>query len=323
MPGLKIFFHDNCFDGAASAALFAEFYRAARRPGVEIGLEGVQHRSGDPFAGRRVDGEENACVDFRYSPDPRMTWWFDHHVSAFQPPALRDHFAARRGDQLVYDPAARSCAILIADSLRDRFGFDVRARDGAWSELIAWADKIDAARFDDAAEAVELAAPALRVMTWLEHNRDPALTDRLIRLLGTRPVAAIAEEPWIAEPLGPILERHRGHVDLVRGRAIASGGVVSYDLSMDDVWVHNKFIAYMLFPGCRYTVGVARSADRVKISVGSNPWSPVPRTHDIAAMCERYGGGGHPVVGAVSLPAAELDRAREIAAEISEQLRRE
>jgi hypothetical protein len=98
---------------------------------------------------------------------------------------------------------------------------------------------------------------------------------------------------------------------------------VFYDLSTDDVWVHNKFIAYMLFPGCRYTVGVARSADRVKISVGSNPWSPVPRTHDIAAMCERYGGGGHPVVGAVSLPAAELDRAREIAAEISEQLRRE
>jgi len=47
----------------------------------------------------------------------------------------------------------------------------------------------------------------------------------------------------------------------------------------------------------------------------------VPRAHDIAKLCERYGGGGHPVVGAVTLPPGRLDEARRIAAEITAALR--
>jgi nanoRNase/pAp phosphatase (c-di-AMP/oligoRNAs hydrolase) len=68
-------------------------------------------------------------------------------------------------------------------------------------------------------------------------------------------------------------------------------------------------------------VGVSLSATRSKVSVGSNPWLPRGRAN-IAQICERYGGGGHPVVGAVSLKPAELPRAREIAGEIADELRR-
>ena len=50
---------------------------------------------------------------------------------------------------------------------------------------------------------------------------------------------------------------------------------------------------------------------------------PVPRTHNIAKICERYGGGGHAVVGAVSLRTDEVEQGRvamrEIVAELSEQ----
>jgi hypothetical protein len=97
--------------------------------------------------------------------------------------------------------------------------------------------------------------------------------------------------------------------------------VVFFDLLDAGIDAHNKFIAYMLFPECRYTVGLTRSPSRVKISVGSNPWSAVPRTHNIAEICERHGGGGHPVVGAISLGAADSERAREIAREIVAELR--
>ena len=55
----------------------------------------------------------------------------------------------------------------------------------------------------------------------------------------------------------------------------------------------NKFIAYDLFPEARYTVVLSEDRKRTKVSVGSNPWPKVPRTHDIAALCQRYGGGGH------------------------------
>ncbi len=100
-------------------------------------------------------------------------------------------------------------------------------------------------------------------------------------------------------------------------------GVVEVDLTDTGVEGANKFIAYDLFPEARYTVVVSRDRKRCKVSVGSNPWSKVPRTHDISRICERYGGGGHPVVGAVSLGPDRLDDARRIARDIAAALRSE
>jgi nanoRNase/pAp phosphatase (c-di-AMP/oligoRNAs hydrolase) len=117
-----------------------------------------------------------------------------------------------------------------------------------------------------------------------------------------------------------VLAAHNGNIELIRRRAVSADGVVYFDLADDGVAAHNKFIAYMLFPDALYTVGVTRSSQRAKISVGSNPWSSRERTHNIAKICERYGGGGHPVVGAVSLPPEQLERAREIAGLIRDEL---
>jgi hypothetical protein len=316
---LKIFFHDSCFDGATSAALFAEFYRGTRGASSEIALQGVQHRRGDPFEGLAIDGDDNACVDFRYCADPRMNWWFDHHVSAFQPPELRAHFEADRSGQKFFEPTAPSCSLFLARVLGERFDFHLPP-ESAWHELLRWADLIDAARFPSPRVAVELAEPALQIMTWLEHNREPALTHRLIGELGHRPLAELATEPFITGPLVPLLEEHLRHIDLIGQRANRIGDVVFFDLADDDVVAHNKFIAYMHHPDAAYTVGVTRGPDRCKISVGSNPWRPETRTHNIAEICERFGGGGHPVVGAVSLPASQIDRARDIAAQVVAEL---
>jgi hypothetical protein len=70
-------------------------------------------------------------------------------------------------------------------------------------------------------------------------------------------------------------------------------------------------------------VSLILAAQNVKISVGHNPWfaeRPGAVQHDIGLLCESYGGGGHSVVGGVTLPASELDRAREICAAIAKQL---
>jgi hypothetical protein len=84
---------------------------------------------------------------------------------------------------------------------------------------------------------------------------------------------------------------------------------------------YNKFIPYYLFPEATYCIGVSLSSFRAKISVGSNPWSPRPRTHNLAVICERHGGGGHPVVGAISFAPEAIERARCIAQEIATELR--
>ncbi len=79
-----------------------------------------------------------------------------------------------------------------------------------------------------------------------------------------------------------------------------------------------------MLPEAVYTVGLSRSSYRVKISVGTNPWTTVKPEHlaNIAAICERYGGGGHARVGAISFPVDRLEEARAAAAVISEELRR-
>jgi hypothetical protein len=79
-------------------------------------------------------------------------------------------------------------------------------------------------------------------------------------------------------------------------------------------------VTYALHPESAYSVLLSRSKSKCKISIGYNPWSPVPRRHNIAAICERHGGGGHPVVGAISLEADRVVEARELTRAIAREL---
>src|SRR5262245_50530151 len=119
--------HGHCFDGMASAALFTHLYRSVHEgtrasltykscgygPGMTMIPEGW------------LDGDENAILDFRYTPSPRVSWYFDHHVTGFGSPEERDETLARASDparasagarpQIFYDAAYGSCTKLIAD----------------------------------------------------------------------------------------------------------------------------------------------------------------------------------------------------------------
>ena len=111
-------------------------------------------------------------------------------------------------------------------------------------------------------------------------------------------------------------------LEAIRRQAISANGVVQFDLIDEGYEGFNKFIPYYLYPDTTYTVALTRGPQRTKISVGSNPWALRPRTHNIAKICERYGGGGHAVVGAISLKPEEVEKGRavmrEIVAELSE-----
>jgi len=315
---LRILYHGNCFDGAASAGLFACFFREHLAQGpAKVAYTPMQHK-GDvgPIAPSLLDGDVNACVDFRYSQEPRLHWWFDHHVSAFQQPGDEAHFRADRSGQKFYDPARKSCTKFLAESLAERFGFAIER----FAELLRWAEIIDGALFPSAAVAVELHEPALRLMTWVENNRDRALAERFIEDLVARPIADIAADDYVAKALAPLLERHRTNIETVRRLARLDRGVVVTNLIAEGVHTVNKFIVYYLYPEARYTVTLLLTPERYKVSIGSNPWPPTPRTHDIAKLCERYGGGGHPAVGAIALPKTDLDKVLRVAAEVTEFL---
>src|SRR5213075_591256 len=86
---LRVLYHGHCFDGVASAATFTRFYSEQINDNADVQYGGLLHRPGNLFDENMFDGDENAIVDFKYSPSDKLTWWFDHHQSAFLTPATK------------------------------------------------------------------------------------------------------------------------------------------------------------------------------------------------------------------------------------------
>jgi hypothetical protein len=313
----RVLYHDHCFDGAASAALFSRFIEARFHPDAEFMFTGLAHRASELFGPGLFDGDENAIVDFKYSPDPRLTWWFDHHQSAFLSPEDAEHFRQDTTGRKMYDPSFKSCTKYIATIARDRFGYE--ASD--LRDLVKWADIIDGAQYADAQEAVELRAPATQLTLLIEGARGSEIVRQVIGMMRHRTLDQIMADPEIAAIYKPLHERHLSSIDIIKKRSICDGGVVYFDLVADAIEGYNKFIPYYLFPQSTYTVSVSMSTFRTKVSVGSNPWAGEPVKFNLASICERYGGGGHPKVGAISFPIGAIEEARKAAHEIVAELR--
>src|SRR5664279_4502633 len=118
MTKVRLCFHDRCFDGTASAALFYRFYKESFDEKAEFHFSGMTHKAKHPWEEGLFDGDENAIVDFKYSK-------------------------RYPGKQMFYKPDYKSCTKLIADVTKEKFGFDTKPLE----DLIHWGDIIDGAQF--------------------------------------------------------------------------------------------------------------------------------------------------------------------------------
>jgi hypothetical protein len=189
------------------------------------------------------------------------------------------------------------------------------------AELVTWADSVDGAAYESAEVAVGLREPAMRLTMTIEASQDAGFVPRLIELLAWRPLAEIVAEPFVAERIPPLLERHQRSIELIRQHSECVDRTIYFDVTGYDLEGYNKFIPYYLHPQSVYSVGLSKSSFRVKISVGSNPWTEAENMVNLAKICERYGGGGHARVGAISFAPGEFQRATEAANEIVTELR--
>ncbi len=326
----RVFYHDRCFDGACSASLFTRFHRECIGTATTFDYHGLAHKAGALFEKEWTDATgENAIVDFKYSPLPQITWWFDHHLSAFAGAEDEAHFRAgqRNGDgtpgpqalRHFFDPAYISCTGWIAHIARTRFGMDTAPLD----ELIYWANIVDGAKFESAEAAVGMAAPAMKLTMVIESAPSSEVVQRFIPLLTAMPLADVLAQPWVQELVTPLLERHWKGVELLRERAHLERGVIDFDITDQPTEGYNKFIPYFLHPEGVYNVGLSKSSFRNKVSVGTNPWTTLPAEQlaNISAICERWGGGGHARVGAISFTVDQEAEARAAAKQIAEELR--
>lgn len=321
----RVFYHDNCFDGACSASLFTRFHRECMGTAETFDYQGLKHRVGALFDESWFVPENiNAIVDFKYSPSPRVEWWFDHHLSAFMTPEDEAQFRSGQTDgsgsmRKFFDPSYTSCTSWIAHIASTKFGMDV----APLAELIHWADIVDGAKYESATSAVEMGDAAMKLTMVIESAPESAYVQRIIPLLTAMSLDDVLAQPFIQERLEPLMIAHRASIELIRERSHCERGVITFDITDQPTEGYNKFIPYYLHPEGTYNVGLSRSSFRNKVSVGTNPWTKKPASElaNLAAICERYGGGGHARVGAISFPVEKEDEARMAAAQIVMELR--
>src|SRR3989441_461156 len=160
MKNVTVLYHDNCFDGVSSAAVFSRFYKGHVDPTAVIEYEGLTHKAGQQISEDFFGPDENVIVDFKYCASDKLTWWFDHHESAFLSAQDEAHFRRDSSGHKFHDPSYKSCTKFIAHLTQNVFHYPMPDLD----DLVYWADIIDGAKFPDAKTAVELKEPAMRLI---------------------------------------------------------------------------------------------------------------------------------------------------------------
>ncbi len=309
--------HGHCFDGLSSAVAFTHLLtRLSPGDGLTFSYRSCGYGPKmSAVPAEWLTSDLNAILDFRYTESDRLHYYFDHHATAFgsadeEARARAAVSRSSKGDArarraLYFDASYGSCTKLIVDTARAEHGLAFEELD----ELVAWADRIDAARFESAEQALG-DAPAQRLAQVVEHHGDGDFLAKWVPELGRRTLEDVARCAEIDKLFAPLAAAKQAYTRRVKAKAIDRGDVVFVDLTDEPIAPAGKFVAYALFPRASYSVTLHRTKQLIKLSVGYNPWCGNARRHDIAALCRDEGGGGHPVVGAATFQPHERDRAR-------------
>ena len=188
----------------------------------------------------------------------------------------------------------------------------------SWRTITCHDSRLPVELLDDGNQA--LSDGRLCVFDVAAHPRFDALFAQLVPELLRKPLTEVARSKLVQSRYKPLGKKHERFVERVRQKSELLGRVVFVDLTESVLETVGKFVTYALFPKSVYSVTVGLLKNGPKISVGYNPWSGQPLDADISAICARYGGGGHPVVGAISFTRLELEKARTIARAIADEL---
>lgn len=307
--------HGHCFDGLASATVLTEIV-LREEPRTQCSYLAWGYTGHEPQG--ELDGDDNAVLDYRYKADDRLTYYFDHHPTAFAGPKELAHFAERQqqaADRFVFDDSSVSCTELVKRAAVAR-GIELTHLDS----LVAWARIVDGALYRDAQAATKLDDSTVALVQVVSHFGDAHHLTRWIDVLRRDGLEGLCEDRLLRtrwRTLRPALERYNRRVKEA-GQLV--GRVAYVDLAEGQSFFANKFQQYVEFPECEYSLLLTRGKDGHRISVGHNPWNSRPCDVNIGRICQSFGGGGHYFVGGIALPHNSAREAQHIAARIIERL---
>ena len=189
------------------------FSKASFIPDAAFQYTGLAHRADQLFEDSLFDGDANVIVDFKYATHPNLTWWFDHHQSAFLSPEDAEHFRRDTSGRKLLDPSLSLLHEVHLDVAKERYGFDAPDLE----ELVTWADIVDGALYESAQAAVEMDAPAMKLTLVIEGSKGP--TSCIKRSSSDATFVRLAEiiaDPEIKPSTGGCSEKHLRNIDVIR-----------------------------------------------------------------------------------------------------------
>lgn len=309
-----LYFHSPCFDGITSAVLASDFleesqgWRFAELIPVNYDLrhDWLTKKLNEPFA----------VVDFLYHPG--AAFWVDHHQTSFLKSSLKHHFQAQHNPFHIYNSKSGSCADLLWRQLLLRFNY----RNSRFTELVKWANRIDSARYRSVKEAISGQYPALRINRTLAVNKDPEYPSWLVKQLRERRLSEVARLPEVLEKSHEAKRLIKAGLDRLAETVRLNGpDIVVFDVDSSDVLI-NRYAPYHFYPKARYSLGMVRTPDGVKITAMRNPWREFPSIY-LGKVFEKFGGGGHRRVGSVVLKNSDARNAQIVMKRLLREIRKE
>jgi hypothetical protein len=311
-PDGALYFHYPCFDGLVSAAVAWDYLETTEDWRIED-LSPVNYHLQRTWLETPLPPRA-AVVDFLYHPD--AAFWADHHATSFLTEEVRRTYERLRSERyLLYDSASPSCAML----LWKRFGAS-SSDEPRFGEMVRWADRIDAARYETVEEAVFGSSAALEINATLSFDGDPDYGKRLLRSMRTMTLGEVAELPEVRARSADIRSRTELGLREVKGTIrLTHGDIAAFEANPGRESTVNRYSAYHFFPGARYSVALVNSGEDSKLTAMRNPWLDFEGV-DLGPIFKKYGGGGHKRVASVVIRRSSGLDPRSVQREIVEEI---
>jgi oligoribonuclease NrnB/cAMP/cGMP phosphodiesterase (DHH superfamily) len=306
------------FDGLVCGALITKFekidaYLFVEPKFMQDGL--VEVRNGDVIA------------NLPYHPN--CTLWFDHHITNTMPEFDRPIMPGKGGFRL--SPSAARVVYEYYMEAGNRHKATGKS-DGEEGELflaserikflLQDADKIDAGQLTREDVLNPQGYVLVSMTTDGRYAEDEPYWLRIIDLLRDKSLEETMDDAEVKRRCQKVLAFQEKLRAILLANTTLKRNVIYVDLrQVHDLPDGNRFLLFTLFPQGNIAVKVSydtQRADTTAISVGYNIFNKTA-TVNVGELLQRYGGGGHKVVGSCRVPNDKAEQAiQEIVAAVTE-----
>jgi hypothetical protein len=227
-----------------------------------------------------------------YHPDCAL--WFDHHATNTVDAPFEGLFRN-----------SPSAARNVFDYFSGRFTRD-------HSDLVSWADRVDAADFtrEQVLRPERFDYVLLSMTISSEGGKDDAYWNLLVRGLKDGDIRRLMTDPVVAERCAGVVRRNSEYAGWLKAYTRVEGRVAVTDFrALEDPPAGNRYLAYCLFPDTVVSVRIRyedRRRQTVVVNVGHSIFNPGCKVH-AGRLLARFEGGGHRGAASARFHASRAD----------------